>query len=366
MSEVLFTSQTPSNTNVFEGVPVTVATTVTFAANGTVSGIRFYAPTTIGAGTFEAAFWSVSTSDPGGTGTLLKTATFGTLTPGAWNTISFASPQAVVTGTAYRVGVRTSEGRYTVTNFFWQSTSLTNGNITGILDASNPVGVGTLNNGTFASGLSAYPSGTYQSSCYYMDPVYDASVSGASPTGIGVTAALGSPSVSLNLTGAPGGISSTVALGSPTVALNRSAAPTGISATVTLGQPNVTSTPGPTGISVSVALGTPSVSLNRSAAPSGISAAVSLGSPAAVLISTPGGISVFVSAGSPSVSATVLTAGAPGSWWGIKATDDLNLSYLAEERRTPVACPNDGEPLQRNSRTGKLQCSYDGWIYQPW
>lgn len=161
----------------------------------------------------------------------------------------------------------------------------------------------------------------------------------------------------------PTGIAASAALGSPTVALNRSAAPTGIAATVALGTPSVTSvTPAPTGISVSVSLGTPSVSLNRSAAPSGISATVALGAPAAVIVSTPGGISVSALAGSPSVSATVLTAGAPGSWWGLKATDDLNLSYLAEERRAPVECPNDGEPLQRNPRTGKLQCAYDGWV----
>lgn len=228
----------------------------------------------------------------------------------------------------------------------------------------------------------------------------------AAPNGISASSALGSPSVSNPENATPSGISSSVTLGSPSVALNRSAAPTGIAATMALGAPNVSSTPGPAGLSLLAALGTPSVSLNLTTAPGGISASAALGTPTAsppsatptgvialvvlgtptvalnrsaapgglalvtalgtpslVQSLTPTGISISALLGAPSVSATVLTAGAPGSWYGIPATDRLNRQYALEERSaTSAYCPNDGELLQRNPRTGKMQCSYDGFV----
>lgn len=34
-----------------------------------------------------------------------------------------------------------------------------------------------------------------------------------------------------------------------------------------------------------------------------------------------------------------------------------------EDESEPVACPNDGEPLERDS-DGQLRCRFDGWIYR--
>lgn len=173
MSVSLFTSQVPALLNVSEATPVTVGITLTFSAAGSVSGARVYAPATIGAGTYAAAFWQVTAGDPGGAGTLLASATFGALTPGAWNTVTFSSPVAVTTGTAYVIGLRTSEGRYTATGAFF-NTALTNSPITGIQGGTAAGGFGNLYNGRFGSGLVNYPVNTFNNNGYFIDVIYDA------------------------------------------------------------------------------------------------------------------------------------------------------------------------------------------------
>lgn len=40
--------------------------------------------------------------------------------------------------------------------------------------------------------------------------------------------------------------------------------------------------------------------------------------------------------------------------------DENRESLSAEAMADPVACPNDGEPLQRNE-SGRLVCPFDGW-----
>jgi hypothetical protein len=168
----LWTSQTPGLPDVFESAAVTVGITLTFASAGTVTGARFYGPATVGVGTFEAAFWVITASDSGtGAGTLLANATYGTITAGAWNSVAFSSGVAVDTSHAYAVAVRTSQGRYTATSAFFTS-ALTNGNITGIQDGTDPVGLGALSNGRFTSGLSAYPNSTFNSNAYFVDVDY--------------------------------------------------------------------------------------------------------------------------------------------------------------------------------------------------
>jgi len=174
VSVSLFTSQTPTLPNVSEGVPVTVGTTLTFSVAGSVSGARVYAPATIGAGTFEAAFWQVTAGDPGGAGTLLATATFGALTPGAWNNVTFSSPVVIDTTKAYVIGLRTSEGRYAATGGLFTS-ALVNAPITGVKDASAAGGFANLVNGRFTSGLVNYPPNTFGSNGYFIDVLFDPS-----------------------------------------------------------------------------------------------------------------------------------------------------------------------------------------------
>lgn len=177
MSVSLFTAQTPTIPNVSEASPVTIGNAMTFSVAGTVSGVRFYGPTTVGAGTFQATLWQVSTDDSSGTGTgtLLASATFGAITPGAWNSATF-TPVAVDTTHAYVVAVRTSEGRYAATGGFFTS-ALVNVPITGVQDgAAFPAGgLAKLVNGRFTGGLVNYPNNTFGSNGYFVDVLFDAS-----------------------------------------------------------------------------------------------------------------------------------------------------------------------------------------------
>lgn len=38
-------------------------------------------------------------------------------------------------------------------------------------------------------------------------------------------------------------------------------------------------------------------------------------------------------------------------------------TYAAEQAAAPTACPNDGTPLETNSR-GVLHCPFDGWVWE--
>lgn len=174
MSESLFTSQTPSSANNSDGgaAGITTGTKMTFAVNGTVSGVRFYATSTVG-GTYTVGAWSVTDQT---NGTLLASKTAGAApTAGTWNVVSFDSPVSVTAGTPYLFGVWNSDGRYASTaNFF--GSALTNGNITGIADGSTIPPAGTLRNGNFlANAAFAYPSDFFNANCYFVDVVFDAS-----------------------------------------------------------------------------------------------------------------------------------------------------------------------------------------------
>jgi hypothetical protein len=44
---------------------------------------------------------------------------------------------------------------------------------------------------------------------------------------------------------------------------------------------------------------------------------------------------------------------------------DARKDIEQQRRSAPIACPNDGTVLQKNPRTGYLQCSFDGYVYKP-
>jgi hypothetical protein len=168
----LFTSQTPSGGDFSDGTPsITTATSMVFAAPGTVTAIRFFSTVTI-SGTYTAAIWQVTSDDlTGHTGTLLASKTMGgSPSSAAWNTVTLDSPVPVSTGTLYRAGVYSSAGRYVATPSFFGG-PLTNGPITAPANGSNPVGLGQLGQGTFVLNASlAYPENiSGNSACYFVD-----------------------------------------------------------------------------------------------------------------------------------------------------------------------------------------------------
>lgn len=119
----------------------------------------------------------------------------------------------------------------------------------------------------------------------------------------------------------------------------------------------------PTGLAIPITFGTPAVSLNRTAAPTGLSIPITFGSPAAGITVQPSGLAIPITFGTPRAGPTVLTA-SQGSWWVLAAIMDENRAYAREARtQEPVACPNDGEPLQLDP-DGRLRCRYDGWVWR--
>lgn len=181
----LFTSQVPSSADNSDGSPgITCGISLRFATSGTVTGIRFYATTTV-SGTYTGAAWTVNSADDGfgGTGTLIDSKVRPTApTPGAWNDINFDTPVAVTAGVLYRFGVHSSAGRYVVTSGFFTS-DLVNGDITADADGDNPTGLGILWQGAFnINAALTYPNTAFGGkSNYFIDVNFTPAGGGPTP-----------------------------------------------------------------------------------------------------------------------------------------------------------------------------------------
>lgn len=179
MTESLFTVQTPSGGNGSDGgaAGITTATGMSFAINGFVNAVRFFATTTVGAGeTYTAELWQATAPT---TGTRLGVATAGSasIVAGTWNVINFGSPIAVTLNTPYYTSINNdhNQGRYVATAGFFSAGGLTNGNITAWQDGTDPFGLGTMRNGTFKdnSAPNNFPNLTSGAACYFVDVVFD-------------------------------------------------------------------------------------------------------------------------------------------------------------------------------------------------
>jgi hypothetical protein len=183
--ESLFTSQVPAGF-AFDATAFSGGLTMRFALDGVVKGTKFFAHSTLSGGTYTGGLYSVDTQDGGsldpgtGTGTLLASATFGTLTANAWNTVTFSTPVNVTANTPYRVAGYSSVGRYgSTTNLL--SSDLTNGNITGIAH-NTTYGGKLIRNGTYnyATNIS-YPNDHFGGEVYFVDVIYEANAVAAPP-----------------------------------------------------------------------------------------------------------------------------------------------------------------------------------------
>lgn len=50
------------------------------------------------------------------------------------------------------------------------------------------------------------------------------------------------------------------------------------------------------------------------------------------------------------------------SWEQLLAIYETAADQEAADATAPVACPNDGEPLE-SGPSGELHCRFDGWIW---
>jgi PKD repeat protein len=153
-------SVTPANPAENDPNAVELGVQFTSSIPGTISGIRFYKGAG-NTGTHVGNLWS-------STGQLLATATFTNESATGWQTVTFSNPVAIQANTTYVASYFTSAGFYAADqNFF--ATSLQSGSLTGLQ--------GVYNYGS----SSVFPNQSWNNSNYYVDVVFNPTVTGSAP-----------------------------------------------------------------------------------------------------------------------------------------------------------------------------------------
>lgn len=168
MAEYLFSTETPAG-SFSDGAPgLTLGTVFASDANGYVTGLRWYAPSTAPSGTVTGHLYRYSD------GALLASADLGAITASAWNTAEFASPVAITANLAYTIAVWTADW-YPYTGSFFSAAPLSNGShLTGF---QHNVAPDFVINGTFNSGATpTFPTGNPNGACYFVDPHFTTSL----------------------------------------------------------------------------------------------------------------------------------------------------------------------------------------------
>lgn len=210
MAESIFTSETPLGTDVNDATTYTLGTCWTPAVNGTVTHIRVFAPLSAPAVAFQGVLYSITGE---ASGTELSRATFGALTPGAWNTVALPSPVAVTAGNYYVTSYVTTDF-FVLTTFVFTSAGITNGNLTAN-QSGVPFGNGRIHVG---DGFPEITSG--QQSNYFADVVFEAGGAAQDilPGGLATGEAIGSATLTPGaVTISPGGLASGEAVGAATL-----------------------------------------------------------------------------------------------------------------------------------------------------
>lgn len=212
MAESIFTSQTPTSTDITTVNDLNLGTVFSSDVNGTVTHVRWFFPTIVPSGTVVGALWRW-TDD--GNGTLLAQGNFVAPVAGAWNTVAI-TPQAITAGTFYVASVFISN-HYVASPTFFNSGSTTNIHLT----APQDNGIVPRHNGKFVEGVGslAYPFQSFNGTCYFADVVFEPEGAGGfSPNGLPVTLTLGAPTLEDSaLAVNPGGITVPITFGAPSV-----------------------------------------------------------------------------------------------------------------------------------------------------
>jgi hypothetical protein len=155
--ETLFTSQTPTQTNLTDGTgsagDYELGMEFRTAQAGQISAIRYYkAPSETG--THIGRIWSAS-------GELLGSVTFSNETASGWQQQTLTTPISIAANTTYVVSVN-ANSYYVATNN-GLATTITNGNISAIADGSN---------GIYNATPANFPTQSFQNSNYFRDIVF--------------------------------------------------------------------------------------------------------------------------------------------------------------------------------------------------
>ncbi|WP_051324296.1 DUF4082 domain-containing protein [Candidatus Solirubrobacter pratensis] len=155
--ETLFDFQTPGIVDSQDATPVELGVKFKPDANGTITGVRFY-KAAANTGAHVGSLWTAS-------GTRMAQATFSNETASGWQTVTFATPQAVTAGTTYVASYYAPVGRYSVTAGAFSS-PVDNGPLHALTD-------GAGGNGVFAySTTSTFPANSYGASNYWVDVLF--------------------------------------------------------------------------------------------------------------------------------------------------------------------------------------------------
>ena len=131
----------------------------TSSSAGTISGLKFYKGVQ-DTGTHVGSLWT-------STGTLLGSATFTNETASGWQSVSFANPVSISSGTTYVASFHSNGGYASTSNYF--ATAHTSGPLTA--PASSTSG----GNGVFTyGGSSVFPNSSWNATNYWVDVVFNA------------------------------------------------------------------------------------------------------------------------------------------------------------------------------------------------
>lgn len=154
---------------------------------------------------------------------------------------------------------------------------------------------------------------------------------------------------SSSVTVLPGTVQGTTAIGAVQIATAGQAIPATVAGVTTIGPhtPSASAKPVCGTVVCSTSIATPIVSINAKVGPV----------PTLLSLTTVGGVLVLTSTPAPATTR-------PGGWYSLldiyKEADSMMREDLA---MTPLACPNDGEPLLAGPN-GEIYCPFDGWRAQ--
>jgi PKD repeat protein len=186
-----------SSQNVFDGIwspnnGVELGAKFTSDVNGSISGVRFFKGA-YNTGPHTGEVWSI-------TGTLLATATFTNESASGWQQVNFSSPVPVTAGATYVVSYHT-DASYMAFTPNAMASELSNGPIHLLASGANG------SDGVFSfSSNSTFPTFGYETGSYWVDAVFNPSVSvpaSPAPTGV-VSTGANSPKASITMQGGNG------------------------------------------------------------------------------------------------------------------------------------------------------------------
>lgn len=195
----VFTTQTPTNLSVDEGVPLELGMKFRASEDGFVTGVRFYKGTTSDNDTHIGRLWNITGGMPLGSVTIPDDLTIG------WKQATFPTPIAITAGTNYVVSYLTPLGRYAGDNFYFGPSGpgadgVDNGPLRALshIEAGgNPGGdLDGNGNGVFASG-SMFPSSSFRATNYWVDVVF--APASQAPQVLSVTPAPGAAGIPVNV-----------------------------------------------------------------------------------------------------------------------------------------------------------------------